>query len=555
MNRKKSNNKRGLCTSRMLTAIIVLSVFTAGIGILPVSANPDPSVTRDLPDVPVNAGEEIVVGLTQEGFLLDIVRVDEILPEGFEYVEGSFTGYNDELHLFYDQTNNTLMVVLDGEEVESYNVTAGTLEQIEDATFWGVCRGVVGMGPEEDLVEGDSELIAGPSDITPPIWDTTVGITSAADTGNGGEVTVTYGAAADADSPPVKYNVYYSTSSPATGGTKLSDVGPSPYTVTGLMNGQLYYFSVRVEDSAAPPNEDTNTVELTATPTAPDETPPTWDTTVGVTLATDTGNGGEVTVTYGAAADADSPPVKYNVYYSTSSPATGGTKLSDVGPSPYTVTGLMNGQLYYFSVRAEDSAASPNEDTNTVELTATPTAPHCFTIDFVTGYNMITMPLDDPSVITGLSLITKIGGNCLEIYKWNKDTQSWVSNNPQTSPPSAFDIEGGEGYFVRMSGPAEGVEFCGEGWTSPFIISLVSGYNMMGMPVNDTSVTNGSALVARIGGNCQEVFKWNKDTQSWVSNNPQTPPAEAFDIEGGEGYFVRMSGDADVTFTGEPWQN
>ena len=128
------------------------------------------------------------------------------------------------------------------------------------------------------------------------------------------------------------------------------------------------------------------------------------------------------------------------------------------------------------------------------------------------------------------------------------------SNNPGTSPPSAFDIEGGEGYFVRMSGPAN-VQFCGDGWTSPFDISLVSGYNMMGMPVNDTSVTNGSALVARIGGNCQEVFKWNKGTQSWESNNPMTPPAEAFAIEGGEGYFVRMSGVADVTFTGEPWQN
>jgi hypothetical protein len=104
-------------------------------------------------------------------------------------------------------------------------------------------------------------------------------------------------------------------------------------------------------------------------------TPPTWDTTVGIQSATDTGNGGEVTVTYGTATDADSPPVKYNVYFSTSSPATGGTKVSNVGSSPYTVTGLTNGQLYFFSVRAEDSATPENEDTNTVELTATPTAP------------------------------------------------------------------------------------------------------------------------------------------------------------------------------------
>jgi hypothetical protein len=106
-------------------------------------------------------------------------------------------------------------------------------------------------------------------DATPPTWDTTVGIQSATDTGNGGEVTVTYGTASDADSSPVKYNVYYRTSSPATGGTKLSDVGSSPYTVTGLTNGQSYYFMVRVEDSATPPNEDVNPIELSAIPTAP----------------------------------------------------------------------------------------------------------------------------------------------------------------------------------------------------------------------------------------------------------------------------------------------
>ena len=113
------------------------------------------------------------------------------------------------------------------------------------------------------------------------------------------------------------------------------------------------------------------------TPSTPDTTPPTWDTTIGIQSATDTGNGGEVMVTYGTATDADSPPVKYNVYYNTSSPATGTgcTEISDVGPSPYTVTGLTNGQQYYFAVRAEDSATPPNEDTNTVELDATPTAP------------------------------------------------------------------------------------------------------------------------------------------------------------------------------------
>jgi len=217
------------------------------------------------------------------------------------------------------------------------------------------------------------------------------------------------------------------------------------------------------------------------------------------------------------------------------------------------MTDLPNGDHTY-RVQANDTAGNPGvSDTRVVTVNVTEME-YNFTIEFVTGYNMMSMPLNDTTVTNASALLTQIGGNCVEIYKWNKTTQAWISYNAGMSPEDAFDIEGDEGYFVRMGGAAN-VEFSGQGWESPFTISLVTGYNMMGMPVNDTSVTNGSALVARIGGNCLEVFKWNKDTQSWESNNPETPPAEAFDIQGGEGYYVRMTGATDVTFEGLPWEN
>lgn len=100
-------------------------------------------------------------------------------------------------------------------------------------------------------------------DTTPPVWDTNVGVQSAIPADK--RVTVSWNSATDAQSPPVKYNLYYSTSSPAIDGTKTPNVS-SPHTVSGLTNGQEYHFSVRAEDSATPPNEDSNTVELTATP-------------------------------------------------------------------------------------------------------------------------------------------------------------------------------------------------------------------------------------------------------------------------------------------------
>ena len=177
-----------------------------------------------------------------------------------------------------------------------------------------------------------------------------------------------------------------------------------------------------------------------------------------------------------------------------------------------------------------------------------------YTIELVTGYNMISMPLNDTSVTNASSLIDKIGADCTEVSKWDKDTQGWKAYAPGQPAIFDFDIGGGEGCFVSMSGPAT-VVFTGMGWTSPFTISLVTGYDMIGIPVNDTSVTNASSLIDKIGVDCTEVSKWDKDTQGWKAYAPGQPSIFDFDIGGGEGCFVSMADDAEVTFEGEPWSD
>ena len=105
-----------------------------------------------------------------------------------------------------------------------------------------------------------------------------------------------------------------------------------------------------------------------------------------------------------------------------------------------------------------------------------------------------------------------------------------------------------------MSAAVASVKFSGFGWGSPFTVSLVAGYNLIGMPVNDTTVTNAAALLSKIGTDAQEVFKWDKAAQGWVAYNSLMPPAAAFELEGVEGYYVRMTGTGDVMFEGEPWE-
>ena len=182
---------------------------------------------------------------------------------------------------------------------------------------------------------------------------------------------LTWAAATD-PSTPITYDIYWATTAGGENYATPSQTSTSATgaTVTGLTDGTPYYFVVRAKDSAG--NEDTNTVEYSVTPTAPaDTTPPTF---AGASGATDAGTGGAVTLTWAAASD-PSTPITYDIYWATTA---GGenyatpnqTSSSGTGA---TVTGLTNGTPYYFVVRAKDSAG--NEETNTVEVTATPTAP------------------------------------------------------------------------------------------------------------------------------------------------------------------------------------
>jgi len=167
MKRKKSEGKRLLCT--MLTATIVLSLFTAGLGVLPVSADPVQvsSVNRDLPDY-VQPGETFTVTLTQIGFLepFNIGVVNETLPEGFEYVVGSYEGGAPQEKVIYDPANRTLKVPFCEDYSIAYDVTVTAASEDQTAVFSGTYRALVG-DPffENGTVGRDTEVIV---DGTPP---------------------------------------------------------------------------------------------------------------------------------------------------------------------------------------------------------------------------------------------------------------------------------------------------------------------------------------------------------------------------------------------------
>lgn len=201
-----------------------------------------------------------------------------------------------------------------------------------------------------------------PTDITPPTW---TGLQTAQDAQKGGEIVLNWSAATDR-STPVYYNVYLST---ASGGQEFST---TPYTVTastsyhiaGLTDGVSYYAVATARDSSANANEtSTASLELTVTPT--DSTPPAF---AGLQSVTTYSENGVVRLQWNAAADR-TPPITYNIYRASMPGGYGGyaSPTYTCATTSYLVSGLNHNQLVFFVVRAKDSAAGPNTDTNTVE--------------------------------------------------------------------------------------------------------------------------------------------------------------------------------------------
>jgi len=223
-------------------------------------------------------------------------------------------------------------------------------------------------------------------DATPPVWDADTGIITA-ELQAGPQILFTFGKATDADSPPVRYVLYWQEGpGPMDFGSANSKVFPVaegeivPYvrllqSSDGVQPDTMYSLCVRARDNVG--NETTNTNYLTVGGGSPDDfTPPEWTGQAGITSAVP--GDGQVSVTWGEATDADSPPVTYLLWYAEA--ATG----IDWGSAPEatypagtlgaTVSGLINGVEYEFGVRARDSSANLNLTTNTNTLTATPTA-------------------------------------------------------------------------------------------------------------------------------------------------------------------------------------
>lgn len=175
------------------------------------------------------------------------------------------------------------------------------------------------------------------------------------------------------------YNVYQGTAAGAEGAAPvLTGVSGTAVTISGLTNGQAYFYRVAAVNgggTSAYSNEADATV-LPSTPTA---------------LAATAANG-SVTLSWSASKGATS----YSVYQGTSAggESASAVRAGIVGATTATISGLSNGQAYFFEVAAVNGGGSSAQSN---EASATPVAPSG-------GGGMGAIEVLFLSLLTGMSL-------------------------------------------------------------------------------------------------------------------------------------------------------
>ncbi len=154
-------------------------------------------------------------------------------------------------------------------------------------------------------------------------------------------------------------------------------------------------------------------------------------------------------------------------------------------------------------------------------------------ISFVTGWNLITLPMD--MGWNASDLAAQITG-CTSISGWNATSQTYQTYIVGGPPSFDFSLIGGHGYFVDVNQQSM-CTFTGVPLYS-VNVSLSSGWNLIGWFKEEN--TTASSLAGNITG-CSSVSSWNTTTQSYETYIVGGPPSFDFTIVQSMGLFVDVT--------------
>jgi len=191
--------------------------------------------------------------------------------------------------------------------------------------------------------------------------------------------------------------------------------------------------------------------------------------------------------------------------------------------------------IYTASVTATNSISS-----ELVTTTITIKERISSTIHIIPGWNLIALPIVPENDYTAQSLLDEVnfgfGASCSEVDRWLDDT--WDAHIDGVSF-NDFDINLGEGYFLKCLNTADWVVYGMELWEQ-IQVDLLAGWTLISAPYPSDEY-KAQSLLDRFnteGNYCTEVDRWLDDT--W-SAHIDGLGFNDFDIELDQGYFIRCT--------------
>ena len=355
--------------------------------------------------------------------------------------------------------------------------------------------------------------------------DAEISLSWTAPSSNGGASITSYKIEQSTTSATAGFNVTYGTGSTATSNT-----------ITGLTNGQAYWFKVSAINSVG--TSTASAVQTATPPTVPGAptlaTPTTGSAQISLSWTAPSSNGGASITSYKIEQSTTSATAGFNVTYGTGSTATSNT-----------ITGLTNGQAYWFKVSAINSVGTSTA--SAVQTATPPTVPGAPTLATpTTGSAQISLSWTAPS---------SNGGASITSYKIEQSTTSATAGFNVTygtgSTATSNTITGltnGQAYWFKVSA----INSVGTSTASPAKAGPLFSFTHHTFTACDASGNLGPT-----SEQCSEAYKaesWNNKTffnmgeyadqgkQYWTVPLTGIYSIEAMGADGGDGISSELRG-------------
>ena len=161
-----------------------------------------------------------------------------------------------------------------------------------------------------------------------------------------------------------------------------------------------------------------------------------------------------------------------------------------------------------------------------------PGAPETFSLSLVTGWNLISLPIQ-PSETEISSVLSQISG--LFTIVWSYQNGKWWMYDPANIGFSDITtMEAGHAYWIEMT-QAGAINIAGSEPSKS--LNLLAGWNFVGfnsnqsMPVNDAL----SSISAKL------VIVWSYQNEGWRMYDPNHPGfSDLTTMEPGDGYWIKV---------------